>query len=128
MAKKERVGGASRVKRTVDDETAQWLSGTAQNPNTLTAKQRYEQDRVRANLDVHPDVKEVLAQIAAQQKTSLAQAGGFLLAWAVQEYFRGNNLNDAMYAAHVLSPSPRAEYKLDLPDEWLSALRALCEK
>lgn len=128
MVKTGRVGGASRVQRSVDKDTATWLSGAAQNPNTITTKQRYEQERVRANLDVHPDVKETLAQIAAQQKTSLAQAGGFLLAWAVQEYFRGNTLSNAMYEAGVPNPSPRAEYKLDLPDAWLDDLRTLREK
>jgi len=123
MAKKAtRTGGASRVQRAVDQDTAAWLSGTETNPNTLTTKQRYNQERVRANLDVHPTVKQVLEQIAAAQKTSLAQAGGFLLAWAAQEYYRGNKLADAFYEARIPNPSPRAEYKLGLPEDWLGAL------
>jgi hypothetical protein len=128
MTKKgARSGGAARVRRTVDQDTASWLSGAAQNPTTVTTKQRYEQERVRANLDLHPDVKAVLTLIAERQKTSIAQAGGFLLAWAVQEYFQGNTLNAAMHSAHVPNPSPRAEYKLDLPADWLAALAALVE-
>lgn len=129
MAKKAtRTGGASRVQRAVDQDTAAWLAGAEQNPNTLTSRQRYNQERVRANLDVHPDVKRALEQIAAAQQTSLAQAGGFLLAWAIQEYYRGNTLKTTLYESAVLSPSPRAEYKLCLPAAWLDALRALVEK
>lgn len=131
MAKKaQRVGGATRVQRNVDEGTATWLAGAAQNPNTITTKQRYEQQRVRANLDVHPDTKRALEQIAVAQKTSLAQAGGFLLAWAVHEYFRGNNcaaLRDLIYENHVYNPSPRCEYKLEIPVEWLAELGALPE-
>ena len=128
MKKATRTGGASRVQRAVDQDTAAWLSGAEHNPNTQTAKQRYNQERVRANLDIHPAVKLALEQIAAAQKTSLAQAGGFLLAWAILEYFRGNSLPDELHDAHIPNPSPRAEYKLGLPEDWLVALRALAEK
>lgn len=132
MVKKaqQRVGGAARVQRNVDESTATWLSGTAQNPNTVTTRQKYDQARVRANLDIHPHVKRLLEGIAATEKTSLSQAGAFLLAWAVHEYFRGNKremLRDLMYEGHVYSPSPRCEYKLEIPAEWLAELGALLE-
>jgi len=119
---KKRIGGASRLQREVDKDTAAWLADTVQNPSTVTTKQRADQARVRANLDVHPDVKRALERIAFQQQTGLAQAGGFLLAWAVREYFRGNALAAEMSAAREYNPSPRAEYKLVLPDEWIDTL------
>lgn len=114
------------LKRNVDAGTATWLSGTAQNPNTITTKQKYEQQRVRANLDVPAYVKAALERIAAEEKTSLSQVGAFLLAWAVKEYCRGNNsahLHDLIYEAKIYSPSPRCEYRLEIPGEqaWLES-------
>jgi hypothetical protein len=124
-AKNARVGGAQKVQRQVDAQTDEWLNKSARNPATVTARQRYEQQRVRANMDVAPDVKAALEKLAAAENTSLAQLSGFLLAWALREYAGGQHetLKTLLYDAHIYSPSPRCAYKLEIPPAWADTLK-----
>ena len=124
-AKKGRVGGAQKVQRQVDAQTDEWLNKSARNPATLTTRQRYEQNRVRANMDVPPKVKTALETIAAAEGTSLAQLGGFMLAWALREYAgaQRETLKNLLYEARVYSPSPRCAYKLEIPPAWTDTFK-----
>ncbi len=119
----ERQGGARRL----DKRTEEWLKKASSNPGALTAKQRRERQRVRVMYDLPPEVKQAIERVAVEQKTSASQAAALLLTWALLQYVgRGmaaREIDDAFYEGHEPSRTPRFEWNVEIPEDWIAIIR-----
>ena len=129
-----RVGGLRDLVETLppdapperlDTEVQAWLNTAATNPGALTAKQRWDRQRVQFHGDVDAEVKTALESLTAMSglDTSMSQLANLLLAYGLREYLRGNpEVLSAAEEGRVPARSPRFAYKLMLPDAWLDEI------
>ena len=121
---KNRVGGFG-VRGSADPDTlAQMRDSAVRNKAALTAKQRRDMQRKRATYDMEPVVKSVIEQIAKREETSASQIAEMFLAFAVRAYLRKDpELLEAL-EERTRANTPRFQFDLHLPEEWLLALEA----
>ncbi len=132
----KRVGGLRDLVETLppdapptrlDKEVQAWLNTAATNPGALTAKQRWDRQRVRARIDLDAETKTALEAVTAMSRldTSMSQLANLLLAYGLREYLRGNpEVQAAIEDGRSLARSPRFAYKLHPPDAWLDEIAA----
>lgn len=112
MAKKgARVGGATKI----DPGAQAWLDKGAQNPATVTRKQRKDRARVRARYDIAPELKAAIEEEARSLKvdTSFSQFAELLLEYGLAAY-RAGDLDEVIYRVRKRSRSLRFIWDLDL--------------
>jgi hypothetical protein len=96
-----------------DPDVEQWLATAADNPASLTKKQKLDRQRIRIRYDVPAWLKTAVERIAERQTTSVSQAGALLLAYAVKKYADNEpELIDAFFANR--SPSNTLRFDTDI--------------
>jgi hypothetical protein len=119
---KHRVGGLGKG---VDPAVARWQEKAHTNPAALTAKQKRDRARTRARYDVPQIIKESVEAAAEDPDidTSASQFAAFLLAFALVEYYRGNEtIQRMLYEGLTITRSMNFSRDLDIPSEWLEFL------
>lgn len=108
---KQRIGGVGRL----DEGTNQWLNAGAQNPATLTAKQKKDRARVRARYDIAPELKAAIEEEARRVEvdTSYSQFAELLLEYGLAAW-RAGKLTDVYYRLRRPSRSLRFRWDLEL--------------
>lgn len=111
---RQRKGGLRQ-----DPEVEQWLATAADNPASLTKKQRQDRQRVRVRYDVPQWLKDAIHKIAQDNTTSDSQAGALLLAYAVRKYFDNDTeLVDAFFANCEPSNTLRFDTNIAIPHQF----------
>ncbi len=122
MAERKRVGGLSKV----DPAVAAWQTGAAENPATLTAKQKNDRKRIRIYVDITPELKGALEVIAGWkhgEDTSISQVTEMLLTFAALAYQRGDaELAAAFRDGKTHAKTPRFTWNLEVPESWVTKL------
>ena len=120
MAKKrERVGGARRA----DPDTEAWSDRATPNLAAMSRKQRYDRERIRVRIDTDEVVKQLLAQVSAEQGTSSNQLGSLLMAWGLLQFVQGNEeLLSIVSESRRTSRNMRVDFDIIIPDEILTEL------
>lgn len=123
MAERKRVGGLTKI----DPAVSAWQSGAAENPATLSAKQKRDRRRVRVNVDVTPVLKEALEVVAGWkhgEDSSISQVAEILLSFAVLAYERGDaELATAFQQGKTHAKTPKFSWNLEMPESWLAKLQ-----
>lgn len=121
MAKPERRGGLQGV----DPAVQQFMRGAATNPAALTPKQRRDRKRLRTIFDIEPELKAAIEHIADQESTSASQVAAMLMAYAARSYAVGNDaIRAAFHQDRTPARTPRFEWMIAVPDEWLTEIAA----
>jgi len=107
-----RVGGLGKL----DPAVVEFQKRAAQNPQTVTRKQRQDRKRVRVNFDVPLELKAALEKIAdmEHEDTSMAQVAALLLSWATRAYIEEERF---------LARTPKFAYNIDVPQRFIETLR-----
>jgi hypothetical protein len=89
-----------------------------QKKRKMTAKERYDAERVKASYDCPRWLREAVKQAASERGTSASQFATFLLSWALAELERGNEeLRDLLWRSREARPDAlRIEYDIEIPD------------
>jgi hypothetical protein len=89
-----------------------------QERRSMTAKERYDAERVKASYDCPRWLREAVKQAASQRGTSASQLAAFLLVWGLAELKRGNDeLRDLLWRSRQARPDAlRIEYDVEIPD------------
>ncbi len=117
-----RVGGLGKL----DPAVVEFQKRAAQNPQTVTRKQRQDRKRVRVNFDVPLELKAALEKIAdmEHEDTSMAQVAALLLSWATRAYIAGEPEVRALFEEErFLARTPKFAYNIDVPQRFIETLR-----
>lgn len=93
-------------------------SETRQRRRTMTAKEKYDAERVKASYDCPRWLRDAVKDAASARGTSASQMATLLLAWALAELKHGSDgLRDLLWDAKQPRPDAlRIEYDLKIPD------------
>lgn len=107
-----------------DPENDNWTKDAADNPATLTAKQRYERRRIQRHYDLHlAEIDDAIAQIADRLGTSKSQVASWLLAYALSAYIDDAGLDDQMVDQRKPARTLQYEWELTLPRRWADIVK-----
>ncbi len=105
----------------LDPEVVAWQKQAAENPSTLTKKQKKDRVRVRVKYDLPKEVKEQIETVAKEEGTSASQLAAYLLVWAMEiwadEKGAGKALRQQVFESKEPSRSMRFAWNLRLPGE-----------
>lgn len=106
----------------VDPENKSWIAGAAENPATVSRKKRQDRARVRIYVDVTPELKALLEQIAGWEHgedTSMSQVAEMLLTFGARAYQAGDRaLHAAFDGGKTHARTPRFTWNVRIPAAW----------
>jgi hypothetical protein len=106
----------------VDPENREWVDGAAENPSTVSNKKRKDRARVRIYVDVSPELKAMLEQIAGWEHgedTSMSQVAEMLLTFGARAYQDGDRaLQAAFHEGKTHARTPRFTWNVEIPEAW----------